>query len=40
LKALNVVVDDVINTAKDGMKVAATEADDPKAVVLFDCWKR
>lgn len=33
LKALDGVIDGVINTAKDGMEVAATEGDNPKAVL-------
>ena len=33
LKALDTVIDGVIDTAKDGMKVAATEGDDPDAVL-------
>ena len=33
LKALDVVIDGVIDTAKKGMKVAATEGDDPEAVL-------
>jgi hypothetical protein len=33
LKALDVVIDGVIDTAKDSMKVAATEGDDPDAVI-------